>query len=100
VLPLVVEMLLLVVAHEVIDERWSNVAVDDVANLLAAQTTFQRSLWKTTVVQVESSRAKALPKNLIHPLRVLDRKDKSSGDLLCRTPVHIDARDGEATAVA
>jgi hypothetical protein len=49
-------------------------------------------------VQVGSSRAKALPKNLIHPLRVLDRKDKGSRDLLCRTPVHIDARDGEATA--
>ena len=38
---------------------------------------------------------RALPKNLIRHLPVQDPKEKGSGDLLSRSPVHADARDGE-----
>ena len=36
----------------------------------------------------------ALPKNLIRPLPVQDLKDGGSGDMLPRSSVHADARDG------
>ena len=36
----------------------------------------------------------ALPKNLIRPLPVQDLEDEDSGDLLSRSSVHADARDG------
>ena len=36
----------------------------------------------------------ALPKNLIRPLPVQDLEDGGSGDLLSRSSVHADARDG------
>ena len=42
---------------------------------------------------VEQSR-RALPKNLIRPLPVQDLEDGGSGDLLSRSSVHADARDG------
>ena len=42
---------------------------------------------------LEQSR-RALPKNLIRPLPVQDLEDGGSGDLLFRSPVHADARDG------
>ena len=43
---------------------------------------------------------RALPKNLIRPLPVLDYKDEGFEDLLSRTLVHADDRDGEITVVA
>ena len=42
---------------------------------------------------LEQSR-QALPKNLIRPLPVQDLEDGGSGDLLSRSSVHADARDG------
>ena len=42
---------------------------------------------------LEQSR-QALPKNLIHPLPVQDLEDGGSGDLLSRSSVHTDPRDG------
>jgi hypothetical protein len=55
---------------------------------------------KCAVMKILSSRAKALPKNLIRPLSVQDPKGeelqrKCSGNLLSRSPVHTGARDGE-----
>ena len=41
----------------------------------------------------EQSR-QALPKNLIRPLPVQDLEDGGSGDLLSRSSVHADTRDG------
>ena len=38
--------------------------------------------------------SRALPENLIRPLPVQDREDGGSGDLLSRSSVHVDARDG------
>ena len=43
---------------------------------------------------------RALFKNLIRPLLVLDRKDEGSGDLMSQSSVHADARNGEATIAA
>ena len=42
---------------------------------------------------LEQSR-RALPKNLIRPLSVQDLEDGGFGDLLSRSSVHTDARDG------
>jgi hypothetical protein len=43
--------------------------------------------------ELEQSRG-ALPKNLIPPLPYRIAKASGSGDLLSRSPVHVDARDG------
>jgi hypothetical protein len=43
--------------------------------------------------ELEQSR-RALPKNLIHPLTYRIAKTSGFGDLLSRSPVHADARDG------
>ena len=53
-------------------------------------------------MEVGSSHAKirVLPKNLICPLPVHDRKDEGSEDLLSRSSVHVGARDGEAMVTA
>ena len=42
---------------------------------------------------LEQSR-QALPKNVIRPLPVQDLEDGGSGDLLSRSSMHADARDG------
>jgi hypothetical protein len=55
---------------------------------------------KRAVVEVDSSRAKSASQNLIRPLPVQDHKDEGFGDLLSRTPVHADDRDGETTEAA
>jgi hypothetical protein len=52
------------------------------------------SSWKLRAVV-----RRAISKNLIHPLAVQDHKDEGFEDLLSRTPVQADDRDGETTTV-
>ena len=46
------------------------------------------------VMKILEQSRRALPKNLIRPLPVQDLEDRGSGDLLSRSSVHADARDG------
>ena len=46
------------------------------------------------MAKIDEQSRRALPKNLILPLSVQDPKGEDSGDLLSRSPVHADARDG------
>ena len=46
------------------------------------------------VMKILEQSRRTLPKNLIHPLPVQDLEDGDSEDLLSRSSVHADARDG------
>jgi hypothetical protein len=50
--------------------------------------------WKTTRDEELEQSRRALPKNLIRPLPYRIAKASGSRDLLSRSPVHTDARDG------
>ena len=70
---------------------------DDRSKQTALKTTVgstARLGWKATRDEELEQSRRALPKNLIRPLPYRIAKASGSGDLLSRSPVHADGRDG------
>jgi hypothetical protein len=81
--------------------RSSNVVDDNVGEDWSKQTIMKMTVgstaqlgWKTTRGEELEQSCRALPKNLIRPLPYSIAKASGSRDLLSRSPMHADARDG------